>query len=98
MADPPTHQTRSEWARRLDQSDRVGLDDVLRPVLPVAVVSLPAACQHLPDALGSQEVQAAAWLQAVQGVVVRARRSSARAVQALGVGTRVRVDSMRRAE
>ena len=36
-----------------------GLDELLRPVLPVAAVSPPASQQHLPDALGRQEVQAA---------------------------------------
>jgi RNA-directed DNA polymerase len=29
-----------------------GLDELLRPVLPVADVSRPAAHQHLPDAVG----------------------------------------------
>ena len=51
-------------ARRMDQPDRGGLDDVLRPVLPVGAVSLPATHQHLPDALGPEEVQAAALVQA----------------------------------
>ena len=40
---------------RLDQSDRVRVDDVLRPVLPVGVASLPAPHQHLPDAVAQKK-------------------------------------------
>ena len=46
-----------------------GWMQLLRPVLPVGVASPPAARQHLLEALGWEEVQAAADQQAVQAVV-----------------------------
>ena len=39
--------------------DRGGLDDLLRPALLVGTVSLPTTRQHLPDALGAEEIQEA---------------------------------------
>jgi hypothetical protein len=75
----------------------VGLDGVLRPVLPVGTVSLPAARQHLPDALGAEEIQEAALLQALQLLVDRTSRSRSRTVQVLGVGETVLLEKMRRA-
>jgi len=57
-----------------------------------------AAHQHLPDALGWQEVQTAAVLQTIQGVVVWDPRSRPCTVRALAVGPHVRRTSMRRAE
>src|SRR3954452_20240729 len=98
MADPSAHQTRLGGARRLDQPDRVGLDDILRPVLPVAAISIPATRQHLSDAMGSEEISTVTQLQTVQGMVVRTHRSRTRPVQALGVEPRFPVGSMRRAE
>jgi RNA-directed DNA polymerase len=70
----------------------------LRPVLPVAVVSPVAAHQHLPDALGRKEIQAAARLSPFPPVVVRDRGTRPRAVRALAVGAHVRRIAMRRAE
>ena len=49
---------------------------LLRPVLPVRDGAPPAARQHLPEALGPEEVQAAADLQAVPTVVDRAAPTS----------------------
>ena len=49
-----------------------GMDELLRPVLPDGAISPPAARQLLPEALGWEEVQAAADLQAVHAVVDRA--------------------------
>ena len=49
-----------------------GWMQLLRPVLPDRARSPPAARQHLHEALGGQEVQAAADHQAVQAVVDRA--------------------------
>src|SRR5947199_8485389 len=65
------------------------VDELLRPVLPVGVVSPLTARQLLPEALGWEEVQAAADLQAVQPVVDRATRTRARAIRPLAVGPRV---------
>src|SRR4051794_13423719 len=45
--------------RQGDQSDRGGLDALLRPVLPVGVVSAPGPHQHLLGALDPQEIQTA---------------------------------------
>jgi len=44
-------------ARTTDQSDRAGLDPVLRGVLPLRTVSAPGTHQRLPDALDPQEIQ-----------------------------------------
>ena len=52
-----------------------GWMQLLRPVLPDGAGSPPAARQRLPEALGWEEVQAAADLQAVQAVVDRAARN-----------------------
>ena len=99
VADPHAHQARPGRARRDDQPGRGGLDELLRPVLPVAAVSPPATHQHLPDAVGWQEVQTAPPLQTVQGMVVRAPRSRAQAVRALDLGGGLaRRNAMRRAE
>ena len=47
---------RSRGTCRVDQSDHPWLDELLRPVLPVGAVSPPQAHQHLPGALGSEEI------------------------------------------
>ena len=47
----------------------------------------PPARQHLPEALGWEEVPAVAGLQAVQAVVGRADRSTARPVRPMAVGS-----------
>ena len=49
-------------------------------------LSPPAARQHLREALGGQEVQAAADHQAVQAVVDRAARTSTRPLRPLAGG------------
>src|SRR5664280_2508730 len=79
------------WVRR----DLVELATMINPVV---VGAPPATHQHLPDALGCQEVQTAAVLPEVSEVVVRAPRSRTRTVPALAVGPHVRRTSMRRAE
>ena len=56
LADPPAHRHDLDRDRRADQPGRGGLDELLRPVLPVAAVSPPPAHQHLPDALGTAEI------------------------------------------
>jgi RNA-directed DNA polymerase len=58
-------------------------------VLPDGAISAPAARQHLPEALGLEEVQTAADPQAVQAVVGRTARTRARPVHPLAVGPRV---------
>src|SRR3954468_19016051 len=98
MATAPVDWTKCGRAFQGDESDCGGLDQLLRPVLPVEVVSPPAMHQHLPDALGWSKIQTAAFLQAVQGVVVRDHRSRPRTVHALAVGKHVRRIAMRRAE
>src|SRR5207244_12137434 len=65
------------------------VDELLRPVSPVGVEAPPAARQHLPEALGWEEVQAAADLHADQAVVGRATRKRASPVRPLAVGPRV---------
>ena len=63
-----------------------GWMELLRPVLPVRTVSLPAAHQHLPDALGAAESTSGCAPTSVQPVVDRAHRSRARTVRPLGAG------------
>ena len=56
LAAAPPHRSFLRRSRTMDQSDRAGLDAVLRRVLPVGAVSPPDAHQRLPDALGPQEI------------------------------------------
>ena len=74
-----------------------GWMQLLRPVLPVGALSPPAARQRLPEALGWEEVQAAADLQAVQAVVGRAAPTTARPVRPLANGSARTERLMRRA-
>ena len=59
------------------------VDELLRPVLPDRDGSPPKARQYLHEALGRQEVQAAADPQAVHAVVGRAARKRTRPVRPL---------------
>ncbi len=68
------------------------VDELLWPVLPVSDDSPPPAYQHLPEALGWEEVSASADPQAVQGVVDRAARKTARSVRPVEVGPYVLTD------
>ena len=70
----------AEWLNRRR------VDALLRPVLPVGNGTPPPARQHLPEALGWEEVSAAADLQAVQAVVDRATRKRAPPIRPLAVG------------
>ena len=63
-----------------------GWMNYLRPVLPVGDLSAPAARQHLPEALGWEEVPTAANVDAVQALVGSGDRSSTRPVRALAMG------------
>ena len=69
MAAAPPDQAQLRRARTSDQSDRAGLDAVLRGVLQLRAASLPGAHQCLPDALDPQEIQAAATLPQGPGVL-----------------------------
>ena len=88
-ADPQAHRPVAGRSGAMAEPHHRRVDELLRPVLPVGVGSPPAARQHLPEALGWEEVQAAADLQAVQAVVDRAARTRARPVRPLAVGSRV---------
>ena len=88
-ADPPAHRPDPGRPGAMAEPHRRRVDELLRPVLPVGDVSPPPARQHLPEALGWEEVPAAADLQAVQAVVDRAARTRARPVRPLAVGPRV---------
>jgi hypothetical protein len=67
------------------------VDELLRPVLPDRDGSPPAARQHLHEALGRQEIQAAADHQAVQAVVGRTAPTSTRPVRPLERGPLIRL-------
>jgi RNA-directed DNA polymerase len=66
-----------------------GVDQLLRPVLPVGDLSPPATPQRLPAALGGPEIQTAANREALPEVVDRAARTTARSVHALARGPHV---------
>jgi hypothetical protein len=55
--------------RAMDQSDRAGLVAVLRPVLSVKAVCAVQTRQHLPGAVGSEEISAVAGVQKGQCLV-----------------------------
>ena len=85
---------------RIHRRTDLSLDDLARWLNPIiagwmnyygryyrtGVVSPPAARQHLPEALGWEEVQAAADPQAVQAVVDRATRTRAWPIRPMAVG------------
>ena len=90
-------------AMRIHRRTDLSLDDLARWLNPIvagwinyygrfyrtALVSPPAARQRLPEALGREEVQAAADPQALQPVVDRAARKAARPVRPLARGPHV---------
>ena len=82
---PATHQCRTLGSVR--GAARKGGPYRNRPVLPVADAPPPPARQYLPEALGWEEVQAVAGLQAVQAVVGRADRATAWPVRPMAVGS-----------
>ena len=74
------------------------VDDLLRPVLPVGDVSPPPAHQCLREALGWDEVPAAAPLPTVQAMVDRAPATAAHFLRSVAVGVQLVVcERMRRA-
>lgn len=81
VAYPPAGRCQPRRPRPMDGSHRAGLDAVLRGVHPLrAAVSTAAPNQHLPGAVGPQEVSS----------VARARRSrpgGARSPRATGMGS-----------
>ena len=88
-ADPQAHRPVAERPGAMAEPHHRRVDELLRPVLPVGVGTPPAARQHLPEALGQEEVQLAADRQAVQAVVDRTARTRARTIRPLAVGPRV---------
>ena len=67
-ADPPAHRPVAGRPGTVAEPHRVRVDQLLRPVLPNRARSPPQARQRLPEALGREEVQAAADPQALQQV------------------------------
>ena len=68
-ADPPAHRPVVRRPGAMAEPHRRRVDELLRPVLPVGDVSPPAARQHLPEALGWEEVPTAAHPEALQALV-----------------------------
>ena len=64
------------------------------PVLPDRDGPPPQPHQHLPDALGAEEVQAAAWIQTPQSMVERGHATRPPPIRALGVDTQIPPDWM----
>src|SRR4051794_5499015 len=63
MAAAPPNPPLRAGPRALAQPDRRGMDELLRPFLPVAAISPAQAHQRLPGALDEKEVQTAEALQ-----------------------------------
>ena len=59
----PPHLPLRAGPHTMAQPDRVGVDELLRPLLPVGAVSAAQAHQRLPGALDEEEVQTAEDLQ-----------------------------------
>src|SRR6187397_3154614 len=97
MAAAPPDQAQLRRARTSDQSDRAGLDAVLRGVLQLRAASLPGAHQCLPDALDPQEIQAAATLPQGPGVLAAHHPPTPQALRPLGKGPHRLVTRMTRA-
>src|SRR5258708_4462532 len=90
MAASPARQRHSDRPRESDQPNRAGLDELLGPFLPVPDVCPPETHQRLPDAVGSQEVQTAAFVQTPPGVVGSGGASRTWSFRALAVDERRR--------
>lgn len=88
-ADTQTPQPLPGRPGEMAEPHRRRVDALLRPVLPVGVVSPPPARQHLPEALGREEIPGATDIQAVPTVVGRATATRARLVPPLEVGAHV---------
>ena len=86
-ADPPEHQPDAERPGGMAEPIIAEWMHYHRPVQPDGLISPLAARQHLPEALGWQEVQATADLQAVQTVVDPATRNESRAYSPTGSGS-----------
>src|SRR5688572_6075649 len=88
-ADPPAHRPVAGRPGAMAEPHRRRVDQLLRPVLPDRARSPPQARQRLPEALGREEVQAAADPQALPQVVDRTARKAARSVRPVAHGPHV---------
>ena len=88
LATAPPHPAILRRARTVDQSDRAGLDAVLRRVLPVGAVSPPDAHQRLPDAVGPQEVPPVPGTTQVPAGVAAGRQTVPAVLRPLGLDHR----------
>src|ERR671914_91296 len=68
-ADPPAHRPVAGRPGAMAEPHRRRVDQLLQPVLPDRARSPPQARQRLPEALGREEIQAAADPQVLQSVV-----------------------------
>ena len=82
----------------MDESGHSWLDGLLWEVLPDRNARSPATHQHLPGAVGPQEVQTVKGIQTSETLVDFAPEKTARNVRTLGMDARVLTDQMRRAE
>jgi RNA-directed DNA polymerase len=97
-ADSSAHHLQPGRPGGMVEPHRRRVDELLRPVLPVGDESPPDPRQHLPEAVGGEEVPAPAGPWPVQKVVGGAARSTARPVRPLEMGPLVRdARRMRRA-
>jgi hypothetical protein len=85
-ADPPAHRPDAQRPGGMAEPERRRVDALLRPVLPVGARSPPAARQLLPEALGWEQVQAAASPQTVPTMVGSDSRIASPAYSPTGSG------------
>src|SRR4051794_17652033 len=97
MAAAPPDQAQLRRARTSDQSDRTGLDAVLRGVLQLRAASLPGAHQCLPDALNPKKKKAAPPLPQGPGVLAAHPPPIPQALRPLDKGPHRLVTRMTRA-
>lgn len=87
LATASPHRSHLRRPRPTDQSDRAGLDAVLRGVSPLRVVFAPVAHQRLPGALDPQQVQTAARREEGRRVLAGDNRTASPHARALGLGS-----------
>jgi RNA-directed DNA polymerase len=97
VAHPPANGWKPRGPRPVDESHRAGLDAVLRGVQPHRAVSPAAPHQHLPGAVGPQEVSSVARVQEGQGLVAGALRPLSPRVRPVGLDPGLPPDRMVRA-
>ena len=94
---PPAGRCQPRGPRPVDESHRAGMDAVLRGIQPLRAVSPAAPHQHLPGAVGPQEVSSVARVQQGQSMVAGTCVPLPARVRAVGLDPGLPSDRMVRA-